>query len=52
MQPLNSQHFSAEVPTFLPTLARSICLHSSAKFRSLLQFDPVAQLVEQRTFNP
>jgi hypothetical protein len=49
MQSLDSRRSSAEVPTFLPTLARSVFRDSIAKFHSALMFDPVAQLVEQRT---
>jgi hypothetical protein len=41
----------AHLPTFLRTRAFGQRARSLANFVSLLTFDPVAQLVEQRTFN-
>ncbi len=40
------------LPTFLPRMACGVILATVVKFLSWLHFDPVAQLVEQRTFNP
>ena len=42
----------ANVPTFLPTGRREQLCKVFANVLSYMLLDPVAQLVEQRTFNP
>ena len=51
MKSLHLYPVLAKAPTFSPTLSRGDCQRSLAEFQQLLKFDPVAQLVEQRTFD-
>jgi hypothetical protein len=41
-----------QMPTYLPTPLGSVLTPELDKLRLLIKLDPVAQLVEQRTFNP
>ena len=44
--------FERALPTYLPSATRFAIRVAVVKLLSLLKFDPIAQLVEQRTFNP
>jgi hypothetical protein len=45
-------HLASRLPTFLPTRVWHTVRVNVAKFVRSSLLDPVAQLVEQRTFNP